>query len=114
MDWITDRPPTKADGDKDGDVYLQVRPGAVVGKCIHWAYVSPGAPWRRTTFWKGPDGAPEPPTPTPHIVSIVRTYNDRICTIYGVDDDGRAWKPLVLHKNGEIEWTQLPALPDRE
>ena len=60
--WITDRLPTEADGDMDGDVRMVRAPHANPDDylLVHWSYVGPGAPWRRTSRWK----PPTEPTPT--------------------------------------------------
>jgi hypothetical protein len=56
-EWITDRLPTEADGDQDGDVRM-VRCG--VYYLAHWSYVGSGAPWQHTSCWE----PPTEPTPT--------------------------------------------------
>ncbi len=62
QEWITDRPPTEADGDGDGDVRLRSRPGSSEYNFAHWSYVGPGAPWQRTSWWQP---TAEPATPQP-------------------------------------------------
>lgn len=52
--WITDRPPTEADGDEYGNVE---KDGGVF---VHWSYVTTGIPWRRRVFWEPPAPAAEP------------------------------------------------------
>lgn len=68
-DWITDRPPTEADGDCEGYVRACVHPGSGVSGFVHWSYVKIGVPWRRTVFWRpaapAPEPAPEPATEPP-------------------------------------------------
>jgi hypothetical protein len=61
-DWITERLPTKADGDFDGDVRLANadRSDYIL---VHWSYVATGAPWQRTSYWK-PPAEPTPAKPT--------------------------------------------------
>jgi hypothetical protein len=57
--WFTDRPPTAEDGDSDGDVCMEPRPGSRHNPpCVHWSYVGPGVPWRRTVFWTAPANLP--------------------------------------------------------
>lgn len=55
-EWITDRQPTKTDGDKNEDVRVHRRPGASEGQyeLIHWSYVAIGAPWQHTSHWQPP------------------------------------------------------------
>jgi len=59
FEWITNRLPTEADGDSDGDVRL--RRGKNFG-LVHWSYVGPGAPWQHTSYWK-PSAEPETTEP---------------------------------------------------
>jgi hypothetical protein len=78
QEWITDRLPTKADGDMDGDVRMMLSPGAAADHLlVHWSYIGYGAPWQRTSCWE-PSAEPEPiggsmvscrwdgPPPSPH------------------------------------------------
>lgn len=44
------------------------------------------------------------------IISITRTVHGAVHTLDAVADDGTAWWKVP----GETDWTQLPALPDRE
>jgi len=63
--WITDRLPTKADGDMDGDVRMSSRPTCSIGHnfvLVHWSYVGPSAPWQHTSYWK-PSAEPETTEP---------------------------------------------------
>jgi hypothetical protein len=62
QEWITDRPPTEADGDMDGDVRMVPRPNVSNTWCLaHWSCVGAGAFWQHTnTFWR----PPTEPTPT--------------------------------------------------
>ena len=46
--WITDRLPTEADADKNGDVMAKSRPGSGLGVFHHWKWVAPGQPWLPT------------------------------------------------------------------
>lgn len=54
QEWITDRPPTEADGDKDGDVRMRLVPGSIACTLVHWSYVAAGAPWQHTAYWEPP------------------------------------------------------------
>ena len=117
-DWITDRSPTKADGDMDGDVLVQVRPESVVGTCLHWAYVSPGTPWRHTTFWKIFNEAPKPDaraTEPRRFVSISRTLlSPTESIIDAIDDEGVAWTRKSLPFPPQPSWQRIDPLPARE
>lgn len=52
--WITDRLPTKADADEDGDVCVRNRPEAVPSgpPYFHWSMVLPGMTWCHTDIWE--------------------------------------------------------------
>jgi hypothetical protein len=60
--WVTDRPPTEADADREGNVWMRCSPNNsgqtyVRQEYVHWSYVKNGNPWKHTTpEWK-------PPTP---------------------------------------------------
>jgi hypothetical protein len=65
QEWITDRLPTEADGDGDGDVWMRRAPGSDGARFIHWTFVWPGMDWLHTSFWRPPaNPAPAQPTPT--------------------------------------------------
>jgi len=61
-DWITDRPPTAADGDEEGEVRMKASPDREGFHLIHWSYVGACVPWRRTSRWK-PPAQPAPTEP---------------------------------------------------
>ena len=44
-DWITDRLPTQADTDEDGDVEIPCRPDQEIIRWQHYSLVVPGQPW---------------------------------------------------------------------
>ena len=54
LEWITNRLPTEADGDREGEVRLKRKPGFT--ECsfvlVHWSIVGSGAPWQHTSYWK--------------------------------------------------------------
>ena len=109
LPWITDRLPTEADGDKDGDVICLLG-GASNAWCgVDWTSVAPGQPW---LAFAPPASAstsePTPSTPTPltrqrRIISITEVDD----TAFAIADDGTAWSLSANWSN----WTQLPALP---
>jgi hypothetical protein len=53
-EWITDRLPTEADGDRDGVVWMRHSSGSEYNFFAHWSHVGPDAPWQRTIYWKPP------------------------------------------------------------
>lgn len=86
---------------------------------VNWI-LAPGQPWLPFT---PPIAAPTPepaasepaapavPVSQPRrIVSLTRTVYGALHIIDAVADDGTAWWKVP----GEVEWTQLPALPQRE
>ena len=112
LPWITDRLPTEADGDKDGDVILLLdgAPNAWCG--VDWTSVEPGQAW---LAFAPPASAstsePTPSTPTPltrqrRIISIAEVDD----TAFAIADDGTAWSLSANWSN----WTQLPALPNSD
>jgi hypothetical protein len=60
QEWITDRLPTRADGDMDGDVRMRRGPGSFDYNFAHWSHIGPGVPWQHTGSWQ----PPTQPTPT--------------------------------------------------
>lgn len=135
--WITDRLPTEADGDKDGDVWVRIRPDLVIVSRMHWSFVGPNTPWQRSQFWKPP--APQlKPEPEPEevvaelrprrFVFISRTVQaNGFNTLDAIDDDGVAWWMVLGDIPGGFErdsagkivlspnvWTRLSPLPARE
>jgi hypothetical protein len=62
-EWITDRLPTEADGDRDGNVWMRHVSGSEYNFFAPWSHVGPGAPWQRTIYWK-------PPTETDRIAAL--------------------------------------------
>jgi hypothetical protein len=65
QEWITDRRPTAADGDQDGDVRMVPAPGADLDDYVlaHWSYVGDAAPWQHTSL-RQPTADPDPVEPT--------------------------------------------------
>jgi hypothetical protein len=60
-EWITDRLPTKADGDWAGCVRLANADRSDY-TLVHYSYVHLGAPWQHTYTWKPPtEPAPTEP-----------------------------------------------------
>lgn len=113
-DWITDRRPTEADGDEDGDVFVRAAPGVDDGWCHHWSYVGERTPWTHTGIWWKPavpaPAAPEPPSTTPRkIVAISSCGDERFLLTTALADDGTAW---VI--SDDAEWRRIPPLPARE
>jgi hypothetical protein len=64
-EWITDRLPTEADGDRNGHVWMRHVSGSEYNFYAHWSHVGPDAPWQRTIYWK-------PPTEPDRIAALER------------------------------------------
>jgi hypothetical protein len=52
-DWITDRLPTKADGDDDEHVRLATLDRSDY-QIANWRCIHPGVPWKHTSDWEPP------------------------------------------------------------
>ncbi len=103
--WITDRPPTEADGDMDGDVRMQLRPGEDSHHLVHWSYAG-GAPWQHTSLRRQP--AEPAPTASRRVVQIAFDAVDaETSALIALCDDGSMW----CSATGSPEWTELPAIP---
>ena len=113
--WITDRRPTEADGDDDGDVLARYHPDADAICYMHWSHVGEATPWRHWSRWQPPT-APEPTTPTPRkFASLTRTADDFGYTIDAIDEDGVAWWMVIGPDDcSDTQWHQLLPLPGRE
>lgn len=124
--WITDRRPTEADGDSDGDVLARYHPDSD-GHCyLHWSHVGEATPWRHWSRWQPPALPPlpdqyfqpsQPTKPSPRrFVSVTRTVHEFGHTIDAIDEDGVAWWMALTTDDPyqEPEWHQLTPLPGRE
>jgi len=125
LTWITDRLPTEADADRDGDVAVKQRPGSDAFAYFHWSFVKPGMTWRRTSNWSALEQAPEPTVPATQprrFVSISRTIlsgGDHI--LDAIDDEGIAWWSRLDtspcspgFEFPATTWQRLSPLPSRE
>jgi hypothetical protein len=116
--WITDRRPTRADGDKDGYVIARCDPdNNDVLTYLHWSHPHWERvryrliPWRHTEIRQSPTAA----TPTPRkFASLSRTVTDFGHTIDAIDEDGVAWCMTVATDDSEPQWRQLLPLPGSE
>ena len=79
-EWITNRPPTEADGDADGSVRMIHAPDADPDDyvLVYWSYVAIGAPWQHTSCWEPPT---EPEPTEPDHASTASTEPDRIAAL---------------------------------
>ncbi len=111
QEWITDRLPTEADGDIDGEVRMMLRPNVSGAKYFaHWSCVGAGAFWQHTSCWEPPtEPIPTESTPT----EPDRIASRRVVQITGGDNwlvalcnDG-----TLLRWAAVVGWTELPAIP---
>ena len=106
-DWITDRLPTEADADAEGEV--SIRRGPALRSYMHWSYVVPGQPW-----WSANAAArivqptPPPAPATTRVVTAVVVDGDR--AIIAACNDGTIW--CLFRTSGE--WQELPSIPQPE
>ena len=113
-DWITDRRPTEADGDKDGLVIARCGPDNDVLTYLHWSHPY----WKRVScvrlLWSHTDMWQPPTAPTPRkFASLTRTGSSRHI-IDAIDEDGVAWWMTPATHDSEPEWHQLTPLPGKE
>lgn len=107
LPWITDRLPTEADGDKDGDVVLLLDGDNNAWCGVYWLLVKRGQPWLAfTPPTTASTSEPAPSTPTP-LTRRITGIAEADGTVIAVADDGTAWYLSANWSN----WTQLPALP---
>lgn len=114
FNWITDRPPTRADGDEYGRVVLRRLPEGDCGVHVHWSYVAAGAPWHLARC-EPPAPAPEP-APEPALApgqtwrrrdGKVVTISTSISTEYPFWAQGVWYRPDGTH-------SRFPAFPHME
>jgi hypothetical protein len=126
-EWITDRLPTEADGDMDGDVLMRRRPAFSEYNYAHWSHIGLGAPWQRTDYWEPPT-EPTPTEPTPaepelfipsarieelripfggarRVVQMVLAPSASNAFFVALCNDGSLWQL------DEGNWKELPAIP---
>lgn len=113
--WFTNRLPTEADADEDGEVEVQSGLRAGETTYFHWSMVKPGMAWTHTISWEGSSEPAPPVTTIPRrFASITRldwtAEESDGCTFDAVADDGTAW----WRHSYQSTWTQHPPLPDRE
>jgi hypothetical protein len=78
QEWITDRPPTGADGDHIGSVHVKMHPRGGSFCRIYWSYVAAGAPWQHTNHWQ-PPAEPAPTEP-----DRIAALEQRVAELEGV------------------------------
>ena len=108
-EWITDRLPTAADADEDGDVRVCFEQSgrSEDGIYVHYSEVVPGQPWWSPKAAAQPTPPPAP-APAPTRVVTAMTAND--LRLYAACNDGTMW--AVGAVSGE--WHQIPSIPQPE
>jgi hypothetical protein len=113
-EWITDRPPTEADADDDGEVIISWTPGDTPEESCKWAKysaVSPGQPWWSERADYARDYAARvtpPPAPAPaRVVTALAIDSD--VTVIAACNDGTMW---IRQPMGG--WGQIPSIPQPE
>lgn len=106
-EWITDRLPTEADADSEGDVLLPRTPLTVPpgGWYQRYTLVVPSQPW-----WSGKAAARvEVEAPAPALTrKVVQIATRERSLLAALCDDGTMWR---LERSN---WTQVPAIPQPE
>lgn len=137
-DWITDRLPTEADADENGDVYVCTSPqlNKELFDCENWHDVTLGWPWRHTDLWTPPTPAPEPTPAAPELepeakpggwITRPPTLEDAdcngnveysyLCALSGIKNEYINWRLLTLTFGSVWRHTSLwkpptPAAPE--
>ena len=79
-DWITDRRPTEADGDEEGDVRACRSPGETDWSYLHWSYLGEATPWKHCADWQPPT-APKPTKPALAVGQRWRRRDGEVVTV---------------------------------
>jgi hypothetical protein len=97
-EWITDRPPTEADGDHIGSVHVKMHPRGGSFCRIYWSHVAAGAPWQHTNHWQ----PPAEPAPTEPLL----TFRQRVTAL----EQRVAELEAMVRPSAEppAEWRRLP------
>ncbi len=126
-DWITNRLPTAADADRDGDVRIPLSFDAAMNGPKHgigglyWTFyhhglIVPGQPWwsEKAAANPAPPATSPAPAPTRKVVQIAaesRPTERSYAYIYALCNDGT----ILFHGVGTDQpWRQLPPIPQPE
>jgi hypothetical protein len=103
--WITDRLPTAADADSDGDVKVPdgIRSVPPHGFYQHHTLVVPGQPWWSEEAAGRVEVAAPAPAPTRKVVQIAASTG---LDLFALCDDGTVWI-----NDSKTTWAQLTAIP---
>ena len=109
-EWITDRLPTAADADQDGDVKIPYKPRNIPeqGVFAHYSVVVPGQPWWSRNAAARATRPTPPPAPAPaRVVTALAIDSD--VTVIAACNDGTMW---IRQPMGG--WGQIPSIPQPE
>ena len=107
-DWITDRLPTEADADAEGEV--SIRRGPELRSYMHWSYVVPGQPWWSSSAATQPTQPTPPPAPAPAPTRVVTAMAGAGPRLYAACNDGTIW--AMGNLGGE--WYPIAPIPQPE
>jgi hypothetical protein len=107
--WITDRLPTAADADRQGDVRVPYKPCSIPeqGLFAHYSVIVPGQPWwSRNAAARAAQQTPPPaPAPTRVVTAMTAAFD----SMYAACNDGTVWARSPM-----CPWHQLPSIPQPE
>lgn len=119
--WITDRLPTKADGDEDGDVKICTSPRLSMEDWSYekWYHVTLEWPWRHCSTWVPPEPEPSTPaTPEPEPEKATRGFLEFVRLPYSagfldsaVGTDNTAWVRYRVGNSDDNIWIKVLPLP---
>jgi hypothetical protein len=107
-EWITDRLPTAADADADGDVKIKTgqRQDPENGDFAHYTLIVPSQPWWSRNAANRPTPPPAPaPAPTRVVFAMCAAFD----SMYAACNDGTVWALSPM-----CPWHQLPSIPQPE
>jgi hypothetical protein len=112
-EWITDRLPTAADADADGDVKI-IKTGRFQdpenGDFAHYTLIVPGQPWwSRNAAARAAQPTPPPaPAPTRVVTAMCAAYDN----MYAACNDGTVWARSPMRD--WCGWEQVDSIPQPE
>jgi hypothetical protein len=108
-EWITDRLPTAADADRQGDVRVPYKPCSIPGQGVfaHYSVVVPGQPWwsRNAAARTAQPTPPPAPAPTRVVYAMCAAFDN----MYAACNDGTVWARSLM-----CGWVQVASIPQPE
>ena len=109
-EWITDRLPTAADADEDGDVQILTRRDIhpTSGHYAEYECIVPGQPW-----WSrnAAARAAQTPAPAPAPARVVTAMTAAGTKVIAACNDGTVW---IYSSTIGGNWTQVVSIPQPE